>query len=67
MAKANSSPPRRAIISLARSDSYYGGSSNHKAYVDSVEFRISKSVDSAYTDFENGTGQACYADLVWDE
>ncbi len=39
-------------ITLARSGSYYGGASNHKAYLDTVEFRISKDVASAYTDFE---------------
>ena len=42
-------------ITLARSDTYYGGAANHKAYVDTVEFRISKDIASAYTDFEGGS------------
>jgi oligopeptide transport system substrate-binding protein len=44
-------------IKLVRNDNYWGGLNNHKAYLNSVEFRISKDVDSAFSDFEAGTGQ----------
>lgn len=40
-------------IKLLKNDKYYGGINNHDAYLDSVEFKISKDLDSAYTDFES--------------
>lgn len=39
-------------IFLARNDSYYG----NKTYLNEVEFRVSKNIGSAYTDFEGGNG-----------
>jgi oligopeptide transport system substrate-binding protein len=44
-------------IKLVRNDNYWGGLNNHKAYLNSVEFRISKDVDAAFSDFEAGTAQ----------
>ncbi len=44
-------------IELVRNDTYFGGLDNHKAYVDEVDFKISKDIDSAYADFEAGNGQ----------
>ena len=47
-------------IKLARNDTYWGGINNHKAYIDTIEFRISKDINAGYTDFESGTGQTGY-------
>lgn len=47
-------------IKLVRNEDYWGGLNNHKAYLNSVEFRISKDVDAAFADFEAGTGQTGY-------
>jgi oligopeptide transport system substrate-binding protein len=44
-------------IKLLRSDTYYGGTANHKAYVDSVDFRMSQDVNSAFQAFQSGRGQ----------
>jgi oligopeptide transport system substrate-binding protein len=44
-------------IELVRNDAYFGGIENHKAYLDEVDFKISKDIDSAYNDFEGGNGQ----------
>jgi oligopeptide transport system substrate-binding protein len=46
---------RDRSIKLLRNDKYYGGSVGHVAYLDSVEFRFSKDLDSAYNDFESDT------------
>lgn len=62
--------PRKAdqYVKLVRNDSYYGGIYGHKAYLDSVEFRMSKDQDSAWAAFEAGQGltgripQARYVD-----
>ena len=47
-------------IKLARNDTYWGGLNNHKAYIDTIEFRISKDINAGYTDFESGAGQTGY-------
>ena len=47
-------------IKLVRNETYWGGLYNHKAYIDSIEFRISKDINSGYTDFESGAGQTGY-------
>jgi ABC-type transport system substrate-binding protein len=47
-------------VKLVRNDSYWGGINGHKAYIDAIEFRISKDVDSAYTAFEAGQGDTGY-------
>ncbi|HEV3401975.1 MAG TPA: ABC transporter substrate-binding protein [Acidimicrobiales bacterium] len=47
-------------ITLVRNDSYWGGSNGHKAYIDRIEFRISKDVNAAYTQFESGQAQTAY-------
>lgn len=51
--------PRKAdqYVKLVRNDTYYGGIYGHKAYLDSVEFRMSKDQDSAWAAFEAGQGQ----------
>jgi oligopeptide transport system substrate-binding protein len=43
-------------IKLVRNDDYYGGHLGRPAYLDSVEFRISKDPAPAYNLFESGTG-----------
>ncbi len=43
-------------IRLVRNDSYFGGINNHPAYLDGVDFRITKDVLAAYNLFESGTG-----------
>jgi oligopeptide transport system substrate-binding protein len=43
---------RDRSIKLLRNDKYYGGTAGRVAYLDSVEFRFSKDLDSAYNDFE---------------
>ena len=47
-------------IKLVRNDTYWGGLNNHKAYIDTIEFRISKDINAGYTDFESGQGQIGY-------
>jgi oligopeptide transport system substrate-binding protein len=47
-------------IKLIRNESHWGGLNKHKAYLNTIEFRISKDVDSAFSDFEAGTGQTGY-------
>jgi ABC-type oligopeptide transport system substrate-binding subunit len=47
-------------IKLVRNDNYWGGIHNHNAYIDSIEFRISKDQDSAWAAFEAGQGQTGY-------
>ena len=44
-------------IKLTRNDSYWGGIHNHNAYIDTIQFNISKDVDSAWAAFESGQGQ----------
>ncbi len=44
-------------IELVRNDTYFGGLEKHKAYLDQIDFKISKDIDSAYADFEAGNGQ----------
>lgn len=43
-------------IVLLRNDTYDGGEDAPKAYVNEIEFRISKDLNSAYTDFQSGNG-----------
>jgi oligopeptide transport system substrate-binding protein len=47
-------------IKLARNDTYWGGINNHKAYIDTIEFRIAKDINAGYTEFESGAGQTGY-------
>ncbi|MDQ3980772.1 MAG: peptide ABC transporter substrate-binding protein [Actinomycetota bacterium] len=47
-------------VKLTRNDTYWGGINNHKAYIDNIEFRISKDLDSAWAAFEAGQGQTGY-------
>jgi ABC-type oligopeptide transport system substrate-binding subunit len=44
-------------VKLVRNENYYGGIYGHKAYLDSIEFRMSKDQDSAWAAFEAGQGQ----------
>jgi oligopeptide transport system substrate-binding protein len=44
-------------IRLERNDDYWGGPEDQLAYLDTIEFRISQDVDSAYNEFEAGGGQ----------
>jgi len=44
-------------LTLVRNDSYFGGIEGHQAYLDEIQFKISKDIDSAYADFEAGNGQ----------
>jgi len=47
-------------VVLVRNDQYFGGITGHKAYLDEIDFKISKDQDSAYTDFEAGNGDTGY-------
>ena len=47
-------------IRLVRNETYWGGLNGHKAYIDTIEFRISKDINSGYTEFESGQGQTGY-------
>ena len=47
-------------LKLVRNDTYWGGIHNHQAYIDSIEFRVSKDLDSAWAAFEAGQGQTGY-------
>ena len=47
-------------LRLARNDAYWGGISNHKAYIDTIDFRVSRDLDSAFAAFEAGQGQTAY-------
>jgi ABC-type oligopeptide transport system substrate-binding subunit len=47
-------------VKFTRNDTYWGGIHNHKAYIENIEFRISKDIDSAWTAFEAGQGQTGY-------
>ncbi len=47
-------------VTLVRNETYWGGLNDHKAYLDEIEFRISKDIDSAFADFEAGNGQTGY-------
>ncbi len=51
---------RGRSITLVRNESYWGGLSGDKAYIDRIEFRISKDVNAAYTEFESGQGHTAY-------
>ena len=44
-------------IKLVKNDKYWGGVEDHKAYLNEVDFVISKDLDSAFAAFEAGTGQ----------
>ncbi len=45
-------------ITLERNDDYWGGpDGSHEASIDTIEFRASQDVQSAYTDFQAGTGE----------
>lgn len=39
-------------IKLLRNEKYYGGNNSHTAYLGTVDFKISKDLDSAYNDFD---------------
>jgi ABC-type transport system substrate-binding protein len=58
MTKAWSSEDQELV--LERNDTYFGGIEGHKAYLDKIQFKVSKDLDSAYTDFEAGNGQTGY-------
>ena len=47
-------------ITLVRNDTYWGGLNGDKAYLDRIEFRISRDVNAAYMEFESGQGQTAY-------
>jgi len=51
--------PRKADqhVKLTRNETYYGGIYGHKAYIENIEFRMSKDLDSAWAAFEAGQGQ----------
>lgn len=44
-------------VKLTRNQTYWGGINNHQAYIEAVDFRVSKDVDSAWSAFEAGQGQ----------
>lgn len=48
--------PERGLI-LTRNEAYWGGIHRHRAYIDTIEFRVSNDVDSAWAAFESGQGQ----------
>jgi oligopeptide transport system substrate-binding protein len=58
MTKAWSSEDQEVV--LERNDKYWGGLEGHKAYLDKIQFKVSKDIDSAYTDFEAGNGLTGY-------
>jgi oligopeptide transport system substrate-binding protein len=47
-------------VVLERNDTYFGGIEGHKAYLDKIQFKVSKDLDSQYNDFEAGNGQTGY-------
>jgi oligopeptide transport system substrate-binding protein len=47
-------------VKLVRNDSYWGGIHNRKPYLDTIEFRVSQDLDSAWAAFESGQGQTGY-------
>jgi oligopeptide transport system substrate-binding protein len=47
-------------LKLVRNDQYWGGIHGHNAYIDSIDFRVSKDLDSAFAAFEAGQGQTAY-------
>lgn len=47
-------------IKLVRNERYWGGHNNHAPYLDAIEMRISKDLDSAYSAFEAGQGDTGY-------
>lgn len=47
-------------LKLTRNESYWGGINNHKPYIDTIDFRVSKDLDSAFAAFEAGQGQTAY-------
>ena len=58
MTKAWSGEDQEVV--LERNDKYWGGIEGHLAYLDKIQFKVSKDQDSAYTDFEGGNGQTAY-------
>ncbi len=56
-------------IKLLRNDTYWGGFENHKAYLDGIDFVISKDTETAFAGFEAGAAQTAdippgrYADV----
>jgi ABC-type oligopeptide transport system substrate-binding subunit len=57
-------------VKLVRNDKYWGGVEGHKAYLNEIDFMISKDLDSAYAAFQAGNGQTArvpsgqYADVI---
>lgn len=47
-------------LKLVRNDTYWGGINNHKAYIQSIEFKTSKDLESAFAAFEAGQGHTGY-------
>lgn len=47
-------------IRLERNEGYWGGPNGHAAYLDSIDFRISSDVETAYQQFEAGQGDTGY-------
>ena len=47
-------------LKLVRNDTYYGGINNHKPYLDAIDFRVSKDLESAWAAFEAGQGHTGY-------
>lgn len=47
-------------IKLARNDDYWGGARGQTAYLDTIEFRMSADVGTAYQQFEAGQGDTAY-------
>ncbi len=56
-------------IKLVRNDTYFGGFEKHKAYLDGINFVISKDTETAFAGFEAGSAQTAdippgrYADV----
>ncbi|MGH9278961.1 MAG: peptide ABC transporter substrate-binding protein [Acidimicrobiales bacterium] len=43
-------------LRLTRNQTYWGGIHNHPAYIETIDFKVSKDVDAAWAAFESGQG-----------
>lgn len=53
----NESIDGESPFKITRNETYYGGAAKHKAYLNSVQFRITDDVTAAYNDFAAGSAQ----------
>lgn len=47
-------------LRLTRNENYWGGINNHPPYLDAIDFRVSRDLDTAWAAFEAGQGQTGY-------